>query len=570
MYFSNNGLLTQIKQRAGGAFVEAYEPVERKLYVKLRKDAVRPMADYLFNEAGARFLITSGTDRRDALGTFEINHIFAMDEEHGYVCLLAEVHPDDAKIDSITPVVPGAGWSEREFRDVIGVDPVGHPDPRRLVLADDWPEGVHPLRKDLPYDYKPPAAPEARMQFKEAPEGTTVLPIGPFFPVLEEPAQLRLFVDGERVVGCDYRGFYNHRGIEKLGDTVLNYNEIPFLAERICGICGFIHSSCYCQAVEDAAGIEAPIRARYIRTIMLEMERVHSHLLWLGIATHIIGFDTLLMQSWRIREPIMWLSEEISGNRKTYGMNIIGGVRRDIPEEVHPKILAVLDKIEKETLAVADALPGDSTLMLRLRNVGPLTHDHARAMCAVGPTVRGSGHPRDVRVDHPYAAYAEIEPKVCYHDEGDVLARTLVRVEETFESIRQIRKGLADMPDGPIVTPIEDEIPAGREGISMVEAPRGEAIHYVLTGENNRPERWRVRAPTYPNLQCIPAMVQGQEVADVPITLGSIDPCFSCTERVEVVDVNNERKRIYTNDELVALSREKACAERSRRGHRRD
>jgi Ni,Fe-hydrogenase III large subunit/Ni,Fe-hydrogenase III component G len=558
MYFSNNGLLAGIKQRAGSGFVDAYEPVDRTLYVKLKKEVIVPLANYLFNEVGARFLITSGTDRRASLGTYEINHIFAMDEEHGYVCLLTEVNPDDAKIDSITPVVPGAGWAEREFRDVIGVEPVGHPDPRRLVLPDDWPDGVYPLRRDLPHDYKPPADATGKVQLKEPPPGATVLPIGPFFPVLEEPAQLRLFVDGERVVGCDYRGFYNHRGIEKMGDTILTYNEIPFIAERICGICGFIHSSCYCQAVEEAAGITPPPRARYIRSIMLEMERIHSHLLWLGIATHIIGFDTLLMQTWRIREPIMWLSEEISGNRKTYGMNIIGGVRRDIPKELHPKVLDVVAKIEKEMLAVADALPGDSTIMLRLRNVGPLTYDHARAMCATGPTVRGSGHPRDARTDHPYAAYAELGPKVCYHNEGDVLARTLVRVEEVFEAVRLIRKGLAEMPDGPIITPIEEEIPAGREGVSVVEAPRGEAIHYVLTGENNRPERWRVRAPTYPNLQCIPAMVQDQQIADVPITLGSIDPCFSCTERVEVIDLNTERKRVYSNEELVALSRERS------------
>jgi len=558
MYFSNNGLLAGIKQRAGRGFIESREPVDRTLYVRLDKEAIVPMADYLFNQVGARFLITAGTDRRQAHRGYEINHIFAMDEDHGYVCLVAEVDPNDAKIQSITPVVPGAGWSEREFQDLIGVEAEGHPDPRRLVLADDWPAGVHPLRRDVAYDLKPPADEGARVQLKEPPPGATVLPIGPFFPVLEEPAQLRLFVDGERVVGCDYRGFYNHRGIEKLGDTVLNYNEIPFIAERICGICGFIHSSCYCQAVEVAAGIEPPPRARYIRSLMLEIERVHSHLLWLGIATHIIGFDTLLMQSWRIREPIMWLCEQIAGNRKTYGMNIIGGVRRDIPKELHPKVLDVLDKIEKETLAVADALPGDSTLMLRLKDVGPLTYEHARAMCAVGPTVRGSGHPRDARVDHPYAAYPELEPKVCYHDEGDVLARTLVRVEETFESIRQIRKGLAEMPEGPLVTPIEDEIPAGLEGISMVEAPRGEAIHYVLTGDNNRPERWRVRAPTYPNLQCIPAMVQDQEIADVPITLGSIDPCFSCTERVEVVDVERAQTRVYSNDELLALSRGKS------------
>jgi Ni,Fe-hydrogenase III large subunit len=307
-------------------------------------------------------------------------------------------------------------------------------------------------------------------------------------------------------------------------------------------------------------GIRAPRRARYIRSIMLEMERIHSHLLWLGIAGHIIGFETVLMQSWRIREPIMWLCEEITGNRKTYGMNIVGGVRRDLTAEQQPKIREVLDQIERESRAVVDAIQGDTPLMMRLQGVGLLPEEVARRQCVVGPTARGSGVPIDARVDHPYAAYDELVPDVKVQPGGDILARTLVRLEELMDSLRLVREGLdglLGMPEGGLIAPVEGEVEPGREGLCVVEAPRGESVHYVLTGEDNRHHRWRVRAPTYTNLQAVPAIIQGLSIADVPISIGSLDPCFSCTERVEVVDVDTQQLRVYTNEELLRLSREK-------------
>jgi len=364
-----------------------------------------------------------------------------------------------------------------------------------------------------------------------------------------------MFVEGETVVGCDTRLFYNHRGIEKLGDSVLTYNEIPYLAERICGICGFIHSTCYCQAVEKAAGIEAPRRARYIRTILLELERIHSHLLWLGIAGHIIGFETVLMQTWRIREPVMWLCEEISGNRKTYGMNTVGGLRRDLPDAVKPKLLEVIAQVEKESIAVRDAVVGDSTLHARTKGVGVLTNEWAKKICTVGPPARASGVPIDARLDHPYAAYDEVPPQLATQEAGDTWARVLVRISELLESIRLVREALSALPEGPICAELKEAIPPGRVGVSVVEAPRGEAVHFVLTGGDNRPYRWRVRAPTYPNLQALPAMVQQANIADVPITLGSLDPCFSCTERLEAVDRKTREVRVYSRAEILEMSR---------------
>ena len=555
----DHATVTRVKEgvaaHCNGDLLAATQPHPDTLRFAIKKTALRSVVAALVGDLQARFVISVGTDKRSLTGDFAISHLFSLDREHLYVLVDSPVSEQDPNIESITEVIPGANWAEREFQDAIGVRPDGHPDPRRLLLADDWPEGMYPLRKDFPYNFQPPPAENVRPQMLEPPKGASVVPIGPFFPVLEEPAYWRMFVEGETIVGCDLRIFYNHRGIEKLGDTLLTYNEIPYLAERICGICGFIHSTCYCQAVEKAAGIEVPRRARYIRTLMLELERIHSHLLWLGIAGHIIGFDTVLMQTWRIREPVMWLCEEISGNRKTYGMNTIGGLRRDLPEQIKPKLFEILAGVEKESVAVRNAIIGDTTLQARTKGVGELTNEWAKKVCVVGPPARASGVPIDARIDHPYAAYDELPPRIATEEAGDTWARVLVRVAELLESIRLVREALAAMPAGPVCTELKEEIPPDRVGVSVVEAPRGEAVHMVLTGGDNRPLRWRVRAPTYPNLQAMPAMVAGANIADVPITLGSLDPCFSCTERLETVDRKTSRVRIYSHAELLELSR---------------
>jgi len=551
--------VTRVKEavavRCNGALLSATLPHADTLHFTIEKRAMRTVVEGLVGELQARFLISVGTDKRPVTGDFAITHLFSLDREHLYVLLESPVPENDPKIESITEIVAGANWAEREFRDAIGVNPEGHPDPRRLLLADDWPEGVYPLRRDFPYNYRPPRAENGRPQMREPPSGASVVPMGPFFPVLEEPAYWRLFVEGENVVGCDTRLFYNHRGIEKLGDSVLTYNEVPFLAERICGICGFIHSTCYCQAVEKAAGMEAPRRARYIRTIMLELERIHSHLLWLGIAGHIIGFDTVLMQTWRIREPVMWLCEQISGNRKTYGMNTIGGLRRDLPNQIKPKLLEILAEVEKQATAVRDAVVGDTTLHARTKGVGELTNEWARKICVVGPPARASGVAIDARIDHAYAAYDEIPPQIATQEAGDTWARVLVRVAELLDSIRIVREAIAATPEGPICAEIPGEIPRDTIGVSVVEAPRGEAIHFVQTGGDNRPYRWRVRAPTYPNLQAMPVMVANAKIADVPITLGSLDPCFSCTERLETLDKQTGEIKVYSHAEILEMSR---------------
>lgn len=550
-------ILEELRNRLGAKLLEGALIGKETAVVTVAPEDLAWAADIIDHELDARFVINVGTDLRESGRGFRVDHIFSQDRRQTWVQLRAYTKAEAPSVASITPRVPAANWGEREFYDLLGIRAAGHPDPRRLVLADDWPDGQHPLRRDFPYDYKPEPV-EGQEQPLAAPPGNSVaVPIGPFFPVLEEPVFIKVFVDGEDVVGMDYRGFFSHRGIEKLGDSKLTYNEIPFVAERICGICGFVHSTSYVQAVENAGEIEVPPRARYIRSIILELERVHSHLLWLGIAGHILGFDTVLMQSWRIREPLMWLAEKITGNRKTYGMNLVGGVRRDIPRELHPEILRVLAEIEREFVKVYSAVSDDTPLLMRLAKVGVLSPKDARSLGAVGPTARGSAQAIDTRLDHPYAAYDRIAVQKICKDSNDSAARTLVRLLETLEAIRQIRTLLAEMPEGPIAAEIREAIPPGREGLSAVEAPRGEVLHYIVTGEDARPYRWRVRAPTYANLQCLSASLKGMTIADVPITLGSMDPCFSCTERMQTVNVRSGEIVTYTSQEIEALARKK-------------
>ena len=549
-------ILNELKQRFEGAILRVDIPTDARLFVYVAPEQVRAICRHIFREMDARYVISIGMDDRPFSGQFLVAHDFAFEPEHVLASVMVHVPASDPRIESISPDVPAANWAEREMRDLVGIEAVGCPSQKRLVLPDGWPDGVHPLRKDVPWDFRPENYDENRtFAFDEPPAGCTVVPFGPFHPTLDEPAHFRLFVEGEIVRGCEYRGFMVHRGIEKLGEAVLTYNEIPMMAERICGICGCVHSVTYAQAVEQAAAIRPTARAEFIRTIMLEIERLHSHLLWVGLANHILGFHTLFMQSFRMREPIMWLAERITGNRKTYGLCVIGGVRWDITPEIKGEILSVLDKLEKEWIPVAKAVAGDRNLRKRTQGVGVASKSLVKEVGLIGPMARASGVGIDARKDHPYAAYDRVEFDVITQDGCDVWSRVLVRVLEVFESIKIIRQCLERMPAGEIQLKLDGELPAGRVGISSVEAPRGESHHFVVTGDDNRPRRWRVRAPTYQNLQGIPAMIKDQQLADMTISLGSIDPCFSCTDRLEVIDIRSGAVTVYSPAEIKALAR---------------
>ncbi len=381
-----------------------------------------------------------------------------------------------------------------------------------------------------------------------------LIPIGPYHPLQEEAEFFQLFVEGETVVDMDVRMSYNHRGIEGVA-MKRHWDQVPYLVERVCGICSASHPLAYVQAVEELAQVEVPERALYIRTIVNELERVHSHLLWFGLAGHFIGYNTVFMWAWRYREPCLDALEVCTGSRINYANHAVGGSRLDLDPEKVKYIGERLDEIEKPLDMLTVTAVEDPILSLRLKDVGVLTREAARQWGALGPTARASGLPIDVRRDDPYAAYDRLDWDVITTDNGDVFDKAVVRLLETREAIRILRQALDELPDGPIRAPVK-EVPPG-EGVGHVEAPRGETFHFVKSNGGPYPERHKIRAPSFNNVPTFKASCIGQPIADVTITLASIDPCYSCTERMAVVRDAHSGEELMDFADLVRLSREK-------------
>lgn len=519
--------------------------IHRNTYlVETGEDKVRELSEILHWKLGGHFSVTVGSDERPVNGFFGIYHVFLLDKLKLTIIVHVKVNPVILKLPSITPVILGANWHEREAYDFFGIVFEDHPNLERLILPDDWPEGIHPLRKDVSMlELKNKLLSGRVVEAVSKKIGKEyVVPVGPYHPALHEPEYFELYVEGERIVDANYRGFHVHRGIEKVAEERLTVNQVPFIAERICGICGYTHNVAFCQAIENAAGIDVPLRAKYIRSVLLEIERIHSHLLWFGILFHFLGFDTGFMMTWLIREKIMDLAEILTGNRKNYGLNLIGGVRRDINSSKAKIALETLDYVENKTRRILDKMVKLKEIVSRTKGVGILSRDDARKISVLGPVARASGINIDVRKDHPYAAYGEVDFKVPVYDEGDVYSRALVRYDELFESINIVRQLVRNIPKGDIIAN-DISIPEYRKGIGITEAPRGEDIHLVITGRENRVYRWRPRAPSYNNIPSTLIMLKGENLADAPAIIASIDPCFSCTDHVVIIDIRKNVKR---------------------------
>jgi ech hydrogenase subunit E len=364
-----------------------------------------------------------------------------------------------------------------------------------------------------------------------------IVPIGPQHPALKEPGHFEFTVDGETVTAATVRLGYVHRGIEKATEA-RNWTQNLYLLERICGICSHTHALCYSLGVEALAEVTAPPRAQAIRSLVAELERVHSHLLWLGVAAHEAGFDTLFMYSWRDRETIMDVLEGLTGNRVNYSANVLGGVKFDVDEKQTDTIRRGVDFLEERTHHYLKVVTTDNTFVQRTRGVGTLTKEQAIDIGVIGPMARASGILRDVRVDAPYAAYAQFPVNAVVETAGDLEARFVVRLKELFESYRLIREILEKMPTGDLTVRMPRKVKAG-EMISRVEAPRGECFYFIKSGGGEMPDRIKVRTPSLCNFTSVIITAPGHQLADMPMLLAGIDPCFSCNDRMVVLNGEN-------------------------------
>ncbi len=403
----------------------------------------------------------------------------------------------------------------------------------------------------------------------EGAKKTYQVPIGPVHVGLKEPITAWLDVDGERIVKATIRPGAIHRGIEFMARD-RNPIQIIYLAERICGICSFTHIEAFVRAVEDAAKIEVPARAQYIRTLVLELERIHSHILWAGVACYTFGYDSAFHLGMILREKVMDVLEAFTGNRVNYGTGTVGGVRRDITPSVDNALREMIDFYKNEFGIFYDVVTEDPVAKARMRNVGVLSKEDAVTHCALGPTARGSGLRVDLRWSSPYEAYCDMDIKPLVPQDhtgevyGDVFDRFLVRVLEVYQSIEIIETVMAGLPSGDLMW--EPKLPkllnylkqADGTGWGAIEGPRGDDSHILrLTGGQDNITWWKVRAPTYANAVSWPIMFKDNELADAPLIINSVDPCISCMERMVLTDRSSGSGQIVTKNDLLKLCREK-------------
>lgn len=546
-----------VKEHFPGAVTDVTWSTDYQPVITVTADSAPVVIEYLYYQRGGWMPVMVGNDERQISNVYALYYVLSMEEEDK--CMLTvrvEVDPVSCEFYAVSPRVPAAVWSEREVQDMFGLKAVGIIDNRNLVLPDDWPQGLHPLRKDaMDYRYRPaPTTDIENYEFLKdtGDRETTTIPMGPMHITSDEPGHFRLYVEGEEIVDADYRMFFVHRGMEKCAETRMNYDGVSFLAERICGICGFAHSTAYAETVERAQGIEVPLRAQYIRSIMIETERLHSHLLNLGLVCHYSGFDTGFQHFFRLREKAMDLAELLTGARKTYGFNLIGGVRRDILAEQKLETLRLVGELREGTKNLSEELLSTPNFLKRAKGVGVLDPKIARDYSPVGPTVRGSGFARDARWVHPHDGYKAItdKHKPITQDSCDVFGRTAVRIAETLDSLDIIEELLsAELPEGPVLND-KFNIEPNKYALAWMEAPRGEDVHWSMIGNDQKCYRWRAKASTYSNWPVLRYMLRGNTISDAALIVGSIDPCYSCTERVTVVDVKKRTQKVVTKQQL--------------------
>ncbi|HUG15735.1 MAG TPA: NADH-quinone oxidoreductase subunit C [Thermomicrobiales bacterium] len=480
---------------------------------------------------GARLATMIGEDDRAASGAFRLSYVFALPGAawHTVETLVDASAPE---FPSVTRAIPAANWHEREVQDMLGLVAVGHPDPRRLVLHDDWPDDVYPLRKDFDSSQPVPRVEREPAIFHHLHgDGLVEIPVGPIHAGVIEPGHFRFAAVGEVIFNLETRLFYTHRGIEKLAEGKPAARVLQ-LAERVCGACSCSHGVSYAQAIEAIAGVPAPPRAAALRTLFLELERLYNHIGDIGNMCAGAAFAVGASFGAQLKEELQRLNERLTGNRFLHGVNRIGGVRRDLDAEgARDAERTILTVAEQFRTLIALLLESD-TFVERLTATGIVPRETALALGAVGVAARASGVDVDSRRDHPHAFYASLPMPVpvVVRAEGDAKARMLLRIDEALASMAIVRAVLGTLPTGPLAVDL-GPLPAGQSGFGVSESPRGENIHWVRTAADGTIERYRVRSASYPNWPVVAAAVPGNMVPDFPLINKSFELCYACLDR---------------------------------------
>lgn len=496
--------------------------------IKIRVPAEKiPEAAALLKKHGAFLLTMAGVDERQMNGHFGLYAVFSLPTGQTIIETGTFLDPGNPSYPSITPVIPSAHWLEREIKDMFGIVPLGHPDLRRLSVHPDWPENVFPLRKDFTAGSKVPRV-DGEMEFCPVKgEGTYQIPVGPIHAGIIEPGHFRFFTFGEDVINLQAQLFYTHRGIEKAAES-MHFYDAALVAERVCGVCSASHAVAYAQAVESIAGVIAPERARYIRTILLEMERLYNHVGDIGNMCAGIGFSFGISRGAILKERLMRMNMRLAGHRYLRGTVIPGGVRVDLKKVSETG--SELAHLERDLKQLTTTMLSSQSLLDRMQTTGILPKEAAVTLGAVGPAARASAVDRDLRKELPYAAYGEVEFQVPIQTGGDVFCRLKQRIDECEQSFDILRQAFERLPQGDLAVELPCLTPY-QTAVGYTESARGANVHWVMSGPDNTIYRYMVRSASHCNWPILPLCMPGNIVPDFPLINKSFELCYACLDR---------------------------------------
>jgi Ni,Fe-hydrogenase III large subunit/Ni,Fe-hydrogenase III component G len=499
--------------------------------ISVAKEDLPAIALHVHSATGLRGTLSLqwAVDLRPMEARFRIHYLFSLAEHGGRLVLATDVSDGDRLYPSITPRVHAAKWYEREIRDLFGLIPEGHPDLRRLVRHEHWPKGTHPLKKDFPWD-RVMGRQQGEYHFRHIEgEGVFEVPVGPIHAGIIEPGHFRFSVAGEPVMQLELRHFWKHRGVEKLFENRRLVDGVS-LAEKVSGDTSFGHSLTYCEAVERLMGIAVPPRARYLRTLFLELERLHNHIGDVGAICNDAAYALALAHAGRLKERVMQLADRMTGSRFLRGVNAVGGTAIDLNQARLDEVARETDSIAKDFGELAAIVFENASLTDRLENTGVLSEQIAWDHGAMGVVGRASNIDRDVRRDHPFAAYSDLQFRVPVFNYGDVRARVRIRIEEVKESINLIRQVRERIPLGEIRVSPTAPPEAGHWALAAVEGWRGEILYYVMAGKDGAIHRCKVRDPSFVNWPAIQFAVLGNIIPDFPLINKSFNLSYAGTD----------------------------------------
>jgi Ni,Fe-hydrogenase III large subunit/Ni,Fe-hydrogenase III component G len=521
---------TAIAEALGVPATAVTEPRPGELLTEVALSTLPETADRLTGGVGARLASIFATDQRTRNGSFALHHVWFVQRLQTFLRVSATVDPEQPRFPSIAAKHPAANWFEREVMDFFGLMPQGHPNPHRVALHDDWPDGAWALRKDFPEDPVPRILSDFHPFRPVRGEGVFQVPVGPVHAGIIEPGHFRFGVAGEPVLYLQLRLFYVHKGTERRFER-LPWRHGLFLAESVSGDTAVGHALAYAHAIERLAGCEPPARARHLRVVFLELERIYNHIADIGAIATDVAFSVPAAQAQYLREGLVSLYERLFGARLLRGTVALGGVKRDLTGAGRDELVSALRRLETEFDSLIRLLIDSGSFTDRVDGPGTLTLEAARDLGAVGMAARASGLDEDLRRDHPFDAYASFPFEVVVEEGGDVRARLMVRAREVTQSLSILKQALASLPESPLSARLPDHLPPLSAALGWTEAWRGPCLHWVETDGEGQLTRVKVTDPSFKNWPALAQVVPGNIIPDFPVINKSFNLSYSGNDR---------------------------------------